>query len=657
VDLTAGAAYVSDSSAKFGEYRGLGDEGGYALADAEASSRGDNGHYAEVTARDLGLTRRKFRVEAGRQGGYRVYLDYSQLPKLGPDTGSTPYRGAGDDVLTLPEDWVAAETTAGMDALQRNLKGLDLKQRRKRTEAGGSVRVFGNWELSGRFRQERKEGKKSIGAAIGPGFGGARAVILPEPVDYETNEVEAKAIYAREGFQAEVGYFGSFFTDNNRSLTWQNPFAARDEPDGRGRLALPPDNQFNQIAGSLGYDLRDETRITANLALGRMTQDESFLPFTINPDLQRPLPRSSPDAKVDTRLVTLKILSRPLDRLRLVGEYKFDERDNNTPRAEYDYVVADSGDSLVSRTNLPYGYRRKLLRLEGGYELLGRTDLSVGAEHDRFERRYQEADKTKESGVWAKLKSSPHERVDLRLGYEFRDRDNEGYSQVAEIVPPQNPLMRKFYMADRERHKAIASATARFNSAWTLALSADYSDDDYSRSQVGLTDGKDYSATVDATYSPRRGLSAHAFYTRQRIESKQAGSQTFSTPDWLAETTDTFDTLGAGLKLTLLAERLDIGLDYVYADSEGRIDIASDLAPTEPLPDFKTRRHTVSLNATYRLKQDMDLRLGYLYEWYRSDDWTIDGVESDTIPNVLSLGERSPSYSVSVYSAAVRLRF
>ena len=656
-ELTLGAEYVSDTSAKFGEYRGLGDEGGYVVADAAGRYRGEDARYADIVARDLGLTTRKVRVEAGKQGGYRVYLDYSQLPRLDQDTGRTPYRGVGSDVLTLPDDWVPANTTDGLSALQSSLHGLDLKQQRKRTEAGGSVRALGSWEFSGRFRQELKDGKKSVGAAIGPAFGAARSVILPEPVDYKTDEVELKATYARNGLQAELGYFGSFFTDNNRSLTWQNPFAVADAPDGFGRLALPPDNQFNQLSGSLGYDLRKDTRITANLALGRMTQDESFLPFTINPDLQRPLPRSSPDAKVNTRLVDVKILSRPLERLRLSGQYKFNQRDNDTPQATYDYVVADSSDSLVSRTNLPYGYRQNVFRLEGGYELPRRSDLSVGLEHDRFARSYQEVGRTNENSVWAKLKSSPHERIDARLGYEYRNRDNDSYSPVSEIIPPQNPLMRKFYMADRKRNKATAGLTARVSPAWSLGLSADYSDDDYSDSRVGLTEGKDYSATLDASYSPGRGLTTHAFYTRQKIRSKQAGSQTFSTPDWFAKTTDTFDTFGAGIKWTLLADRLDLALDYVYADSDGSIGITSELTPTDPLPDFKTRRHTLSLNATYRLKEDMDLRLGYLYERYRSDDWTIDGVGPDTIPNVLSLGERSPNYSVSLYSAAVRVRF
>ena len=248
-------------------------------------------------------------------------------------------------------------------------------------------------------------------------------------------------------------------------------------------------------------------------------------------------------------------------------------------------------------------------------------------------------------------------RIDLRLGYELLDRDYDSYEPVPEIVPPENPQMRKFYMADRKRSKASAGVTAWIGSQWSLGLSADYSKDDYSHSEIGLTDGKDYSATLDVSYNPRRGLSGHGFYTRQAIKSKQAGSQSFSTPDWFAKTTDTFDLLGAGIQWTLLGERLHLGLDYVYANSNGSTGIAADLTPTEPIPDLKTRRHTLSLTATYRVKKDLDLRLGYLYDRYRSDDWTIDGIEPDTIPNVLTMGEQSPDYSVSVYSASVRVRF
>jgi MtrB/PioB family decaheme-associated outer membrane protein len=656
-DASAGAGYVSDSSFKFGQYNGLEDEGGYVLGNVEGHYRGDDAAYADVTGSQLGLRSRRVEIAGGKQGEYSGYARYDQLPRLETDSARTPFNGRGDDTLTLPVDWVAAGDSGDMSALEDSLRGIEIKQERKRFEAGFSVMPFSRWTFSGRFSHETKEGTKTIGGAIGSNFGAATATILPEPVDYKTDEVELRASYAARGLQAEVGYYGSFFNDENRSLTWQNPFADPADADGFGRLALPPDNRSHQVFGSVGYDLMEHTRLTGNLAFGRMTQDERFLPFTVNPELQRPLPRPSADAEVDTRLVNLKLRSRPLDRLRLGAEYEFNERDNDTPQDLYDYVVADAAAARVARTNLPYGFEQNLFRLDAGYTLPKRTDLSIGYEHDRLERSFQEAEKTKENTLWARLKSRPHERIDLRLGYEHADRDYDAYAPVPEIQPPQNPLMRKFYMADRDRNKATAAVTARLGRAWSLGVTADYNKDDYSHSAVGLQDAKDAGVTFDVSFTPGPGLSAHAFYTRQRIKSTQTGSQSFAAPDWSTKTTDTFNNLGAGLRWMMLADRLEIVADYVYAASEGDIEVTSDRAAAAPLPDFETRRHTFSVYGTYRLKEDLDLRLGYLYERYRSDDWTLDGVTPTTIPNVLNMGVDSPDYSVSVYTAGLRFKF
>ena len=352
-----------------------------------------------MKATELGLRKRSVRVSGGRQGRYRAYLSYDQIPRLGQNTGRTPFEGRGGSLLTLPPDWVPAASTADMAGLSGSLRGLELKLERKRTELGISLNPFTHWQFSGRYRLEKKEGKKGLGGAIGPGFGGARTTILPEPVDYETEEVELKASYATKGMQVEFGYFGSYFNDKHRALIWQNPFAPPDDPDGFGQLALPPDNRFHQVFGTIGYDLLEHTRVTAYLAFGRMTQDESFLPFTINPDLGRDLPRNSLDAEVNTRLVNMKVSSRPIAGLRHLGEYKFNDRDNDTPQDTYDYVVADAGDSAVSRTKLPYSFRQNLLRLEAGYALPKRTDVAVGVTHDRIERTFQEVDETDENTV------------------------------------------------------------------------------------------------------------------------------------------------------------------------------------------------------------------------------------------------------------------
>jgi hypothetical protein len=59
----------------------------------------------------------------------------------------------------------------------------------------------------------------------------------------------------------------------------------------------------------------------------------------------------------------------------------------------------------------------------------------------------------------------------------------------------------------------------------------------------------------------------------------------------------------------------------------------------------------------YRLKENLSLKGAVWYEDYDTDDWQLDGVQPDTIPTVLTLGETSPSYDLYVVGLSVRYRF
>ena len=51
------------------------------------------------------------------------------------------------------------------------------------------------------------------------------------------------------------------------------------------------------------------------------------------------------------------------------------------------------------------------------------------------------------------------------------------------------------------------------------------------------------------------------------------------------------------------------------------------------------------------------LRAAYWYERYDANDWAVDGVSSDTIPNVLSFGEGSPTYGINVIKLSMIYKF
>ncbi|XSG84693.1 MAG: MtrB/PioB family decaheme-associated outer membrane protein [Methylohalobius sp. ZOD2] len=652
-EAEAGVGSVSDSAFKFGEYRGLEEQGAYGVGGVKGRYRNQS-QRLDVRTSDLGLTTRRVEIDGGVQGRYRLGLIYDRLPRFDQDTAQSPFRGTGSEALTLPGGWVNADSTSGMTTLGANLRKVDLEQERRRFGARFSLVPRKGWELRAAFSHEFKDGTKSIGGAVGSSFGATRTAILPEPVDYETDQVEVAAAYSWRRFQAELGYRGSFFNNENESLTWRNPFAGEGEPGAVGRLALPPDNRFHQIFASLGYDLPARTRVSARVAFGRMNQDESLLTFAVDPDLDRPLPRDSLDGEVQTRLVNLKLSSRPWRGLSLNAQYRLEDRDNDTPQDLYTYVVADSAPSVAGRTNLPYSFKRHLVSVKGGYAFARHLNASAGFDYQRMDRTFQEIGETREKTFWAKLVSRPHRLLDVMAKFAHAERDPSSFDPVTEVTPSQNPLLRKFFLAERDRNETRIRLVATPSTRWSVGVSGDFAHDDYGQSVIGLKDEKDFGLTLDLSFSPWERLSTYAFYTRQWIKAKQAGSRSFSKPDLSGRTADIFDTLGVGIKVIAIPNRLDVRANYVYAASEGSIEVTG---AGSGFPDLDTSRHTFDVHANYRLRQNLGLRLGFLYERFRSDQWPIDGVGPASLPNVLSLGEQSHNYSVSVFSFSVVYQF
>ncbi len=650
-EVEAGLGNVSDDSFKFGDYTGLHEEGVYFIGNADIRHRGENGRYWDLFAEDLGLDSRALNVEGGRQGSYKWFLDYSELPKYLLDTSRTPFLGEGGDSLALPGGWVPAATTGGMTALPGSLREVDIFHERTRIGLGFSLIQSQHWEYNVKYRRETKEGTKTIGGS----FGGT-AAILPEPVDYVTDQLDAIASYKGSKWQAQFAYYGSFFSNDNPALTWQNPFTPPAAGADTGQLALPPENQFHQISATGAYQFSPATRATGSLAIGRMEQDESFLPYTTNSlVVVGALPATSLDGQVDTLSAKLGVTHKLSDKLRLVADYRYNERDNQTSSLTYDPVLAESVLS-GQRLNLPYSFTENKIDLRADYRFDRDMKLVVGFDHDIYERSYQEVEENTEQTIWGKLTFRPGENWDVWVKYTLADRDGTTYQPVGLLTPTENPLLRKYNMADRERDQASVYVSYTPHERLGLGLSIDTASDDYTNSELGLTESEDVSYTLDASLLLTQTVSAHAFLTREEIDSKQLGSQTFSTADWSGEEQDTIDTFGVGVKFAAIKDKLDIGADYVYAESVGEIDVLTG-TPAAPFPDLVTKLDSFKLYADYKVKSDLSVRLGYYYEKYDTDDWALDGVNPATIPSVLSLGEEGPSYDVDVITASVRYRF
>ena len=649
--LDLGVGDVSQKSSKFGEYNGLDKKGAFVIGDGAVRSRGEDGAYWNLNASNLGLHTRFLDAEGGRQGSYKLLFKYDEVLHALSDSAQTPFNGNGGSTLTLPAGFPAA-TTAAMP-LAGTLQQVDLGTQRKRLGVGASWTPMSDWEYAVNFRREAREGTKRTAGAF---F--VNSAQLVEPVDFLTHQMDASASYTGAKWQAKLAYYGSTLRNGNDSLNWQNPFSFLPgfPGAGSGQIALPPDNQFHQVLASAGYQFSDSTRASADIAVGRMTQNDGFLAATQNTTLAVPgLPRSSLDGRAATLDANLKLSSAVTDRLRLGAAYIYNDRDNQTPQALYSMVSTDMF-AGAPRTNLPYSFTQEKLKLSADYKAWAGTKLFAGFDSDARKRTFQEVDSSHEDTLWGKISSRILDKADLSLKFAHGERRNSGYQVVPGIAPPENPLLRKYNMASRTRETVAARADISLAENVNLGLGLDTSNDDYRDSTIGLLSGRDMNVNGDLSVAFTQDTSLHLFANHQEIKSRQAGSQIFATPDWTGENKDKIDFFGIGLKHVAIKDKLDIGADYARTRSKGEIIVSNGLLGPA-FPDLSTTLDSLKLYATYRLKDNWSLQASYWYERYDTKNWMLDGVAPGTIPNVLNFGEQAPRYSVNVLRLALRYKF
>ena len=657
-ELSFGPGWVSESSFRFGKYSGLEDEGFHAVIGGEVAFSGQGVKYFDLKAIDLGLSSRSFVLSGGAQGSYDFDFTYKETPNFLLDTGSTPFVLDHPTTLVLPVDWAPSYQTDLMTSLERSLHGLDVETQRKTLMIGGLFHAPKNRDLYLRVRRDVKHGRKATGASFGTDNAfAATSSIIPEPINYVTTQIEAGVSMYRKRWQGEAGYYGSFFDNQHATLSWQNPFAQASSVLGHGQLGLPPDNTFHQTFVSGLVQLSDHTRGTVYAALGRMTQNDNFVQSSINPLFSSLLlPRSSLDAQVDTRTARLMVVSNLSKRLELKASYLFDERDNDTGRAAYQYIVADTSQSIVTRMNSPLSLRRSSVKLDARLRLPRNLRLSAGAEQKNDHRSYQVRSKTDEARYWGEMAFRPHPRIDARLKYTYSERSGNPYQAVESVSPPDNPLLRKFHLADRERQQLGASLSLWASDAVTVSLGLDHTSDHYTDSVLGLTKSEDTSYSLDFSVFPGQNFQAYAYYSEDFMATDQAGSQTLGAPDWWVDAEDRIQTVGVNLEYRP-SSKLELKLGYTFSEGISKTRPSSDTLDLEALPDLRSKLRRLTASARFELKGPLSMVIRYLYQEYDNDDFAVDGVSPDTVWTVLGFGEGSPGHKVSVVHALLEYRF
>jgi len=651
--VQGGVIGVSDDSQKFGDYTGLNKKGAYLDLSGEVRYRGADGVYGKLEANNLGLETRSIYFDGGREGLYTLKLGYAEIPRFQADGAQTPFLGNGGSRLTLPAGFPAVDT-ASMP-LGTTLQPIEVESKRQRFDAGLGWLFGEQWSTQLTYRRDVRDGLQRMAGS----FFVANASQFAVPLDQTTDQVELSATYATRRLQATVAYQLSVFRNGEPSLTWSNPFTPLVAGADAGQLALAPGNQFHQLVGSLGYEITPTIRFSGDIAFGRMTQDESFLAPTVNASLAPTvpaLPAQSLQGEVDTFSASARVTAKPMDRLNLTGSYDRNARDNKTPSQSYPAVSTDVSLGSPPRTNQPFSFFQDRFKFSGDYRGPGSLKTSVGVDWDSIERSLQEVVTTRETTLWGRMEGRATETVLLQAKLAHAERDGTTYGVATWINPPQNPLMRKFYLADRKRDSAGGRVDVTAKEGVTFGLAADYAKDDYTDSTIGLTQARTRSVAGDFSAALSDQTQLYGFFQAERIDSDQAGSQAFATPDWTGHSQDSTNSLGFGVKQLAMGGKLELSADAVFTRMKSDVTVDAGAA-SPPFPTMTTNVDRFRLKAVYQLQKNLSLVGSYWYERYDSADWHLDGVFPATISNLLVFGDQPPSYRQNVLQFAVRYRF
>ena len=264
-EIDAGVTNVSDEAARFGNYTGYDEDGAYADVDGHGRYVND-GYRLDWMVEDLGLDSRVVELSMGKQGVFEFRAGYRELPFRRFDTSSTIFSRAADGTLTLPSGWIPASTTDQMTQLGSSLQQRIVGTDRQIVDVGADWRPAEMFRLFADFRRQTRDG-----IDISSAGSYTQAAFLPRWVDHETDQVDAGVQYRSDAVSLTLAYYGSFFTNQNPSLTWETPFLT---VPGATTLstAREPDNDFSQISLAGKYRMAAGNTVVAFLVASGRTR-------------------------------------------------------------------------------------------------------------------------------------------------------------------------------------------------------------------------------------------------------------------------------------------------------------------------------------------------------------------------------------------------
>ena len=657
ITLEGGVAAVSGDQkdrAFWGQYNGMRFQDVYGIANFDYSRRDTaTGSLLDVYGTNLLLQTRDLGVFWTRQGEWRLNANYSELWHVNPYTVNTGITGSE----TQPRaNYLFGGPGTGGDTNPNTKRSTLLL---------GGAKSFGpTWMLEGSVNSENKNGSQLFGVGnscpgtVGSGCSftpgssvGFGVLYIPKPIDYNHTQAEARLNYSGSSLQLSGGYYGSFFSNSNGSMTpgipgILNNAVGQPLPAGAGvpaylgqPVALAPDNNFNQLDLTGSYTFSPIIRSNFKLSYAKTKQDQDFSGMGL---LSAPVGVSNLNGEVTHTLAQVRVIANPIAKLSLVGEYRYSNQDDETTIVPYfqtgafqytnQRVHREVNDGKLEGTyKFPYAIQGTA---GWSYQSINRGNFTPTASYSGVSALREE---TQESTWYLQVRRNMTETVSGMLSYSFSKRDGSNWLAPGAggvgLVAVSDPLSQlgstAIYMptlADRDRNKLRLLLTWAATEALTVQFAADVGRDEYSMpTQYALQESKFDLYTVDVNYvlSDAWSLNGYLSSGKQRLNQARPGGYILGFDDksmnaGIGFTGKVSEKLRLGGTLSLISntDSYAQGIDVNPAPGNAQLLIA-----TGGLPDTVYRRTELRLFGTYGLTERSTLRFDAAYQRLTYEDW------------------------------------
>lgn len=505
VHFEVGAMGLSgdDRAAKFREYKDL-PNGAYPNSFSVSFERPTSAWHLDAVGGGVARTDQFYGVDLGRHNSWRVRGSFSETPHVFTSTYRSLWSGVGTSSLRLislnPGGTTNAATTQTtmVPAIQA-AGGSDLDLTRRKSRARLDLNLKGDWKAFASYSHERREGSRPFGAVFGGGGGGGNLEV-PESIAYDSDDVVAGVQLAARQTSLTVQATASVFRNDIDTLTFQNPLFITTNTIANVGPTTFTEGQFDLYPGNRAINVRAEiahklpgfmkSRVTGLVALGRSTQNDALIPWTVLPltggtingvstsgvwNGTGSLSQGTADRSLGTRLVDAGIVMNPSRDLTIRGKVRSYATENsgsflacNPLTGQWGRLINNgSGGSFVTPNvtagnnpagtlatgyngtacsltttralglapsagdvplaSAPYEYGQVNATVSADYRLTGRSNAEVAYERENFRRTYRERERTGEDKIRVGYVNRAFSTGTLRVSFEHGRRRGSAF--------------------------------------------------------------------------------------------------------------------------------------------------------------------------------------------------------------------------------------